>query len=152
MSHRNLIDDLINQTARTIRRWWDSLLLPPKPSDFFGVVLEDKMHTKKLVLALPAMRDDESAYLPKIVSRQLIYQIGDPSISTPISVSIGTDATQYEIGGIPNNSHVNVSLVNVTENGWTSEPTIRSFDAPSPVPQPSDFTGSWEEEPDVPTP
>lgn len=137
--------EVVDILGRMFREWWDSLLLPPKPSEFFVLFLEDVMNTKKAVIAIPSLRVDESAYRPVISSRELIFSIDfAPEVNIPIQLS----QSSYEIPGIQDGHTLSVSIVNVCSDGRKSARATRESTAPNPnpVPAPDAPSITWEDE------
>jgi hypothetical protein len=147
--------------VRRVRRWWCNLFTPPKPSPFF-VLFEDQhnffleygmAHTKKMTIALPALREDEQAFKDEhdagIASRHLLITVNG---SLLVDTQVALDVPQFVQGGIPAGSTVDIDLSNVLTDGHEGLPTTRSVLAPAepkPIPSPDSFEVTFEDEPHV---
>ncbi len=123
----------------TLRRWWEEMCRPPRPSDVYVLFLKENQmaHTKKATFALPPLRDDEKQYstdVEEIVSRRIAYTIngGDPFL-----VDVPITQPSYDAGSVPASALISVGLANVTADGDVSEFNTREVTAPpAPVPIP----------------
>jgi hypothetical protein len=133
-----------------IRRWWEDLFLPPRPSDFYVLFLKEygMSHMKKATVVLPGLRPDEQKFsdeVSAILSRRLSYNIDG---GEEFVVDVPLTQPTIDIGEVPANSIISIGIANVDTDGHVSEYNVREVQAPPPthaVPVPDAVTVTFED-------
>lgn len=144
---------LINEVAVAFKKWWISLLLPPRPSPVFVILMEDNSmsHTKRAIIAIPAPREDELSFKDEhdagLASRHLVVSVNG---SVVVDMQLPLNQADFTQGGVPAGSVLDISLSNVLTDGHEGLPVTRTVTAPAepkPIPVPDSFGVTFEDEP-----